>query len=229
MCQNHHPQSQSPPRCTHVRRYAGVLHASGGAHTYVHTHAHTHTYSIEAVDCICPSSSGSVVAAPAASPPPVTFDSHGRIHHLLGSLGASQLPPGGFAADGSREALGLKPSPSFFFRRQLCGRQTEVRRRCESLEPTEGTAGFRRRPCLLFHLFLGGRSRPLIWLTAKHLAFVLEMNNCKRKKKKTRREGKGKEKKKKEEEEEKKGGLEARGEIRPVDRVWSEPGYSIPH
>lgn len=31
---------------------------------------------------------------------------------------------------------------------------------------------FQRRPYLLFHLFLGGRSRPLIWLTAKHLAFV---------------------------------------------------------
>lgn len=113
MCQNHHPQSQSPPQCTHVRRYASVLHASGGAHAYVRARAHTHI--AEAVGCICPSSSGSVVAAPAASPPPVTFDSHGRIHHLLGSLGASQLPPGGFAADGSREALGLKPSPQPFF------------------------------------------------------------------------------------------------------------------
>lgn len=27
-------------------------------------------------------------------------------------------------------------------RQQLCGRQTEVRRRCESLGPTEGTADF---------------------------------------------------------------------------------------
>lgn len=38
---------------------------------------------------------------------------------------------------------------------------------------------FQRRPCLLLYLFLRGRSRPLIWLTAKHLAFVPEMNNCK--------------------------------------------------
>ncbi|TNN57789.1 hypothetical protein EYF80_031973 [Liparis tanakae] len=48
----------------------------------------------------------SVVAGPAASPPPVMSDSPGRIHHLLGSLGASQLLPRRLPADGSREALG---------------------------------------------------------------------------------------------------------------------------
>ncbi|CAG07293.1 unnamed protein product [Tetraodon nigroviridis] len=49
---------------------------------------------------------GSVVATPAASPPPVRFDSRGRIHHLLGSLGASQLLPRGLTGERSWEALG---------------------------------------------------------------------------------------------------------------------------
>lgn len=97
-----------------ARTYADTLVFCMQAGVHTRTCTHTHTHIAEAVDCICPSSSGSVVAAPAASPPHVTFDSHGGIHHLLGSLGASQLPPGGFAADGSREALGLKPSPQLF-------------------------------------------------------------------------------------------------------------------
>lgn len=100
--------------------------------------AHTHIHEAEAVDRICPSSSGSVVATPAASPPPVMFDSRGRIHHLLGSLGASQLPPRGFAGNGSWEALGWS-LPSFGSScvgdKQRCG--TDV-----SLEPTEGMADF---------------------------------------------------------------------------------------
>lgn len=56
-------------------------------------------------DHICPSSSGSAMATPAASPPLVTSDSHGWIHHLVGSLGASQLHPGGLLGNGSLEAL----------------------------------------------------------------------------------------------------------------------------
>ncbi|KAG7238815.1 hypothetical protein INR49_030359 [Caranx melampygus] len=48
----------------------------------------------------------SVVATPAASPPPITSDSPGRIHHLAGSLGASQPLPRGIPGDGSWEALG---------------------------------------------------------------------------------------------------------------------------
>lgn len=75
-------------------------------HAHSHTKAHAQTHRAEAVDRICPSSSGSVVATPAASPLPVMSDSPGRIHHLVGSLGASQLLPRGLAGDGSREALG---------------------------------------------------------------------------------------------------------------------------
>lgn len=87
---------------TTSHRYQPLAH--GSTHAHVHTRTHTHT--AEAVDCICPSSSGSVVATPAASPPPVRFDSRGRIHHLLGSLGASQLLPRGLRGEWSWEALG---------------------------------------------------------------------------------------------------------------------------
>lgn len=71
--------------------------------------------------------------------PPVMFDSRGRIHHLLGSLGASQLLPRGIYRRTELRGTGLKPPQ---LRQQLFGRQTEVRHRCESLEPTEGTADF---------------------------------------------------------------------------------------
>lgn len=73
--------------------------------TYLHVNTQTQT-GAEAADRICPSSSGSVVAAPAASPPPVKSDSPGRIHHLVGSLGASQQRPRGLPGNGSLEALG---------------------------------------------------------------------------------------------------------------------------
>lgn len=76
------------------------------ARTRSRARTRTHMHTAEAVDCICPSSSGSVVATPAASPPPVRFDSRGRIHHLLGSLGASQLLPRGLTGERSWEALG---------------------------------------------------------------------------------------------------------------------------
>lgn len=81
-------------------------------HAFICTLRHAHTHTAEAVDCICPSSSGSLVATPAASPPPVRFDSRGRIHHLLGSLGASQLLPRGLTGERSWEALGWS-LPSF--------------------------------------------------------------------------------------------------------------------
>lgn len=74
---------------------------------------------------------------------------------------------------------------------------------------------FQCRPCLLFHLFLGGRSRPLIWLTAKHLAFVPEMNNCK------------------ENEAQRKTGEKRKKDLGPeeksVDQVQNEAGHSILH
>ena len=93
--------------------------------THAPTHTHTHTHSWGS----CPSSSGSVVATPAASPPPVRFDSRGRIHHLLASLGASQLLPRGLTGERSWEALGWSlPSlgSSCVGDRQRCGADVRV-------------------------------------------------------------------------------------------------------
>lgn len=98
------------------------------ANTQMQVHTQTYTHRAEAADRICPSSSGSVVATPAASPPPVMSDSPGRIHHLVGSLGASQLLPRGLPGNGSREALGWSlPSlgSSCVGDRERCG--TDVR------------------------------------------------------------------------------------------------------
>lgn len=110
---------------TCIYRDTLIYHYANG---HTKTHTHTHARITEAVDCICPSSSGSVVAAPPASPPPVRFDSRGRSHHLLGSPGASQLLPGGFAGEWSWEALGWSLpifSSSCVVDRQRCG--TDVR------------------------------------------------------------------------------------------------------
>lgn len=121
-----------------------------GRIAYVQTRARR----AEAADRICPSSSGSVVAGPVVSPSPVTSDSPGRIHHLLGSPGASQLPPRGLPGDGSREALGWSLPPD------SAAAVWETDRGAAQMWESEANrryGWFQPPPCLLFHLFLGGR------------------------------------------------------------------------
>lgn len=131
----------------------------------------THTNRAQAADPICPSSSGSTVATRRISPPPVMSNSLGRIHHLVGSLGASQLHPRGPLGDGSSEALGwslLSPRSSCVGDRERCSTDVGVWSR-QKVRSISASAMFVIPP------FLWGKSRPLIWLTAKHLAFVPDL------------------------------------------------------
>lgn len=108
--------------------------------------------------------------------PPVTSDPRGRIHHLLGSPGASQLPPQGIQPAMGGESPGWSSSHHHHHpqpRRQLC------------LETDRGAAqmwesGADRRYMVAFsrgHVCYSTFSweeeggSPLIWPTAKHLAF----------------------------------------------------------
>ena len=120
MCRNNQPQTGAFKRM-HLCRCQHI--------TYLHAETHRHAHKADSADRICSSSSGSVVATPAASPPPVTSGSPGTIHHLAGSLGASQLLPRGQPGDGSREALGRSLpslSSSCVGDRERCGTDVEV-------------------------------------------------------------------------------------------------------
>lgn len=144
---------------------------------FTHTHiVHMHSWAESlSTDHICPSSWGSVMATPAASP---------RLSHqilLVGSIIclAVWVPvncvPGDFSliGDGRHWAEASPASTAAVW---------ETGRGAAQMWESGANrryGWFRRRPCLLFHLFLGGRSRPLIWLRVQHLAFVPEMKNCK--------------------------------------------------
>lgn len=144
------------------------------ANICMNVHTSTGTNRAEAADPICPSSSGSTVATPRLSPPPVMSNSPGRIHHLVGSQGASQLHPRGPLGNGSSEALGwslLSPRSSCVGDRERCSTDVGVWSR-QKVWSISVSAMFVIPP------FLWGKSRPLIWLTAKHLAFVPELKNC---------------------------------------------------
>ncbi|KAK2905845.1 hypothetical protein Q8A73_009788 [Channa argus] len=81
----------------------------------------------------------SVVATPEPHLPLSLSDSPGRIHHLVAQSGCQSAVSQGTLRRLELERTGLKPPQP---QQQLCGRQREVRRRCGSLEPTEGMADF---------------------------------------------------------------------------------------
>lgn len=126
----------------------------------------------ETLGCVCPSCSGSVVAAPAASPPPLS-----RLILVVGSIIclAARVPvsclPRGFCRrrEGSHQAEAAPTTTTttappasaaaVFGDRQRCGADVRV----WSRQKVYGC--FQPRPCLLFHLFLGGRRRLSLDLT----------------------------------------------------------------
>lgn len=91
-----------------------------------HTHTHTQSWCSWPYQPLVLRFSGGYSWA---SPPPVTSDSPGRIHHLVGSLGASQLLPRGLPGNGSWNALGWSLpslSSSCVGDRERCGTDVGV-------------------------------------------------------------------------------------------------------
>lgn len=207
MCQNNHPQTWAFNACIYTDTLI-YLHAN--THTQAHIHTHTHT---ELRQLTASAPRPQVQWWPLLQP-------HLPLSCLILMVGsiiclAVWVPVSCFPEDSQAMGAGrhwAEASPAS----AAAVRETD-RGAAQMWESGANRryGWFQHRPCLLFHLFLGGRSRPLIWLTAKHLAFVPEMNNCK----KNEAWGKTREKRKK----------DLGPEEKSVDQVQSEAGYSIPH